>query len=348
MGIKNFHQFMKKNAPNAYRNIHISEYEGKSIAIDISGLIYKYKIIAGDKWLDAFINLIFTLRKNRVHPIFVFDGKAPQAKDNEKNKRNEQKIKQFDKVFNFRQELDNYYSTGEVTDFIRDEMKKLGPPSIGNVMPINTNLLEKKYSYMNSQIVNWSPEDIELLHQIFDCLEIPHAVSQSEAETLCASLEIEGKVSAVVSNDSDVCVYGVHKFLYELNGLDGMCVEIDTKEILKSLSFTQEQFIDFCIMCGCDYNENIPNVGPVNSYKLIKEYKSIDNLPSNYDISILNHIESRSLFATRYSYEKPSIICSQPTEKNLIEVASILQRRNSKITFENIKKVFSPTEIIFQ
>lgn len=348
MGIKNFHQFMKKKAPEAYRNVHLSEYQGKSVAIDISGLIYKYKILNKERWLDSFVQLILKLRKNLIHPIFIFDGKSPKAKDNEKTKRSQQRKILSEKVFTLRESLDSYYSSGEINENLLKEMKKIeGPPSLGNVIGINATQLEKRYSQMESQIVKWSEEDIENLHKIFDLLNISHTVSPSEAETLCASFALNGKVSAVVSNDSDVCVYGVQKFLYEINGMNEMCVEIDTSQILRSLELTQEEFVDFCIMCGCDYNDNIPNVGPVNAYKLIKQYHSIDNLPKEYSIDILNHIESRSLFSTRYETEK-EIIWEEPSSKNIIEVYNFLVLKNSRIRIEDIRQAFKPVEIVFE
>jgi flap endonuclease-1 len=33
----------------------------------------------------------------------------------------------------------------------------------------------------------------------------------------------------------------------------------------------QDQFIDFCILCGCDYTPKIPQIGPIKAYKMIKE-----------------------------------------------------------------------------
>ena len=37
-----------------------------------------------------------------------------------------------------------------------------------------------------------------------------------------------------------------------------------------------DQFIDMCILCGCDYCPTIPKIGPVRAMKLIQKYGSID------------------------------------------------------------------------
>jgi len=40
---------------------------------------------------------------------------------------------------------------------------------------------------------------------------------------------------------------------------------------------THEQFVDMCILCGCDYTSTIEGVGPTTAYKLIKEHSNIEN-----------------------------------------------------------------------
>jgi 5'-3' exonuclease len=50
-------------------------------------------------------------------------------------------------------------------------------------------------------------------------------------------------------------------------------------------------------MCGCDFNQNIPKIGPKRSYDLIKEFEDIDALPIQYDIQVLEHIKCREIFS---------------------------------------------------
>ena len=47
-------------------------------------------------------------------------------------------------------------------------------------------------------------------------------------------------------------------------------LEIRLEEMLKSLELSYEQFIDFCILCGCDYTAKIGGIGPVKALKMIK------------------------------------------------------------------------------
>jgi flap endonuclease-1 len=41
---------------------------------------------------------------------------------------------------------------------------------------------------------------------------------------------------------------------------------------------TQEQFVDLCILCGCDYTANIQGVGPIKAFKYIQEESTIENV----------------------------------------------------------------------
>ena len=41
---------------------------------------------------------------------------------------------------------------------------------------------------------------------------------------------------------------------------------------------TYEEFIDLCILCGCDYADSIDGVGPVTAFKLMKNHKNLENV----------------------------------------------------------------------
>lgn len=41
---------------------------------------------------------------------------------------------------------------------------------------------------------------------------------------------------------------------------------------------TMDEFIDLCILCGCDYTKNIGGIGPVKAFKFIKDEKNIETV----------------------------------------------------------------------
>jgi flap endonuclease-1 len=119
-------------------------------------------------------------------------------------------------------------------------------------------------------------------------------------------LAIEGKVEAVYSTDTDCLVYGCPYLITEFDKENRenlfLCV-ISLQKTLENLDISFRTFVDLCIMCGCDFNQNIPKIGPKRSYDLMKEYESIDSLPEQYDIEILEHVKCREIF----QYEKSGI-----------------------------------------
>ena len=55
------------------------------------------------------------------------------------------------------------------------------------------------------------------------------------------------------------------------------------EKVLQGLGITYDQFIDLCILLGCDYCGNIKGIGPKKSVELIKQYGSIEEILQNID-----------------------------------------------------------------
>lgn len=355
MGIKGFHPFLKKKLPGVYRQVHLSNYGGKRVAVDISGFYYKFNIINKDKWIDLFAYLVFALRKNQLHPIFIYDGEAPPEKTEEKSRRSSQKVKMGDNVMNLRFALDKFYDSGECDEILHQEMKKLvlkdrkegkKPPSLGIEEKVEVDIpaLERRYKQLEAQIVHFNENDLLILNDLFTLCGIQFIRAPGEAEAYCASLYHQGKVDLVMSNDSDVCAYKVGKFLYDVDVMRETVTEIDFQEITKGLNMTGDQFLDFCILLGTDFNDNIPGVGPVNAFKLITEKKSIEEIGKSKDISCLNHVRIREIFNTRWDH--PGEILSN-NHADVVKINNFLRLKNCRVKFETIERAFKPREIIF-
>ena len=53
---------------------------------------------------------------------------------------------------------------------------------------------------------------------------------------------------------------------------------ITLEDILTNFGMNMKEFVDMCILCGCDYCPTIPKVGTVRSFNYIKNYKNIEKL----------------------------------------------------------------------
>ena len=354
MGIKQLNKFLRNNCPDIYEEIHISEYSFKKVAIDISLYLCKFKTICGDRWLSAFINLIACLRKYEVHCAFIYDTGAPPEKEAERKERAEHRAKLEEKVFKFDEALEKYNLTGEIDTILIELYKKRtkdkGPPRLMKKFSneIDMGFVEAAVEKMKGQILYICPEDFQKTRDLFDILKVPYFNAPLEAETTCSDLCIQGLVDAVLSEDTDVLAYGTPIFLSKINTSDGTCTRINYPKMLEALKLNSGEFLDLCIMCGCDYNKNIFRVGPEKAYKYIQKYSSIEEIATNttLDISILNHIRGRELFR---EYEKVSYkikYCGTPDFQKLSE---FIFKNNINCSVDGLKKSFvHQTKIVFE
>nr|KJB72949.1 hypothetical protein B456_011G205800 [Gossypium raimondii] len=110
------------------------------------------------------------------------------------------------------------------------------------------------------------------------------ADAPSEAEAQCAALCKSGKVYAVASEDMDSLTFGTPKFLRHLMDPSSRKVpvmEFDVAKVLEELNLTMDQFIDLCILSGCDYCDSIRGIGGQTALKLIRQHGSIEEILQN-------------------------------------------------------------------
>lgn len=62
--------------------------------------------------------------------------------------------------------------------------------------------------------------------------------------------------------------------------------EFTLSKVLSELQFSQRQFIDLCIMLGCDYCESIKGIGPKRAIDLMRQYGSIETILENLDVKV--------------------------------------------------------------
>lgn len=48
--------------------------------------------------------------------------------------------------------------------------------------------------------------------------------------------------------------------------------------MLEGFGMNMAEFIDLCIMCGCDYTHSIGGIGPVKAFKLIQDNRNIETV----------------------------------------------------------------------
>jgi 5'-3' exonuclease len=348
MGINNLNPLLRKHCPHIYREVRLSEFAFQKIAIDVSLFMCKFKTIS-DNWVGSFISLITCLRKNDVHCVFIFDTGHPPEKIQERQERVQGREKIKARVDELEISLLKYETTDVFDAVIHEFFLKIeGVIHASCTKEQKITVLREKIEKKKRANFNISPEDWSTLRQLFDIMHVGYYNAPLEAETMCADLCKRGLVSGAMSDDTDVLAYGSPVFLTNINIYKETVVKIEYGDILHGLNLTSEQFLDLCIMCGTDYNKNIPKVGCETSYKYISTYGSIEEVgkQKNLDISILNHQRSRELFTKydQYVFGEDIMYNGQPDYEKLIALMTSL---NLNVNIEQIKKSYIP-KIIFE
>ena len=313
MGIENINKLIKRHCPDALITLPITALSGKRVAIDTSlwmraNMRTARKIVIERlesptdeinsaeitrEWMLLATNFAAKWIEYQVGPIFILDGAPPIEKNDVVASRKAKDIALLSTIESLYQQLSE--NPAIFPEFKREF---------------------SKYTCI-------SKENYEIFITIMKRIGIPCIQAKSEAEHLCSMLYRDGKVAGIFSTDTDILAYGggllITKFSKSrTKTADGTtipclnCVRID--KVLEGLKLTYSEFIDLCIMSGCDYNKHMPGYACIKSYKLINQHKSIDKLPRHLPVPILNHVRCRELF----SYVKYPDLISHDTENTLI------------------------------
>ena len=82
-------------------------------------------------------------RKNEIHCVFIYDNGSPPEKQKEKEERSLQKRKLEEKVEKLDIEINNFYLTQEITEYLRDYYDKLTKEKIVRLLkPDSKNIFD--------------------------------------------------------------------------------------------------------------------------------------------------------------------------------------------------------------
>jgi flap endonuclease-1 len=186
----------------------------------------------------------------------VFDGPTVAAKGVEHGRREKArkslKVKQQADLEELKQEAAEYMNPDKAVELMNVQLQM--------------EAVERRSTFVSST-------DYACLKELFTEKNIPFLVGEGDAEKKCAALCLSGQADVVATEDYDVLPCGAFRVLRNVTKSPE---EVHLQTILDCLQFTQEQFIEFCVLCGSDFTTYLPNVGPAAAYKAIQTYGSID------------------------------------------------------------------------
>src|SRR5579864_7432085 len=290
MGINKLNVVVERELGEVTKPYPISDFAGCRIAIDLSIIVHKChnkqfrKLADGIDLLnescanidDALLTKM-TVRdvlariksdfvRHSIQPVIVVDGESPELKKRYAGPKRKQAKESAKKR-------------------LRALLARLKQKGVrrGNISTADFEELVKIH-YQTREMGR------DVLKKVAEALEaknypVLHAVS--EAEELCTKLCLEGKVKAVYSTDTDnivrrcplmitnICREGpigdwsdgsdVYAHAYGYNPL-----------IHERMGLNYEEFVDFCIMMGCDYNQRMKGMREWHIVQYLFFYGSIE------------------------------------------------------------------------
>lgn len=308
MGIHGLTKVIGDYAPSAVKENEIKNYFGRKVAIDASMCIYQFLIAvrqdgnvltnAEGETTSHLMGLFYrTIRmvEHGIKPVYVFDGKPPDMKSGELSKRKERR-EEAEKALHEAEEA------GE-----QENMEKF-----------------------TKRLVKVTKEHNEECKQLLKLMGIPYIDAPCEAEAQCAALVKAGKVYAVGTEDMDALTFGSTVLLRHLTFSEARKMpikEFHLDRVLREMNLTQDEFIDLCILLGCDYCDSIRGIGPKRAFDLIKQYRNIDEILKHLDTKKYHVPENWPYQQARELFKAPDVMdddtielkWTEPDEKALVQ-----------------------------
>lgn len=264
MGILGLSKLIADVCPQAIKEGEIKHYFGRKVAIDASMCLYQFLIavraegaqltsVDGETTSHLMGMFYRTIRllDNGIKPLYVFDGKPPDLKSGELAKRAER----------------------------REEAQKAlqVATEAGNEADIDK---------FNRRLVRVTKEHANEAKELLKLMGVPYVEAPCEAEAQCAALVKSGKVYATATEDMDALTFGSTVLLRHLTFSEARKMpvkEINYNKVLDGFGLTSKEFIDLCILLGCDYCEGIKGIGPKRAIELMNSYRDIETILENID-----------------------------------------------------------------
>lgn len=289
-------------------------HKGRKVAIDASMCLYQFLIavraegaqltsVDGEttSHLMGFFYRTIRLLEHGIKPLYVFDGKPPDLKSGELAKRagrREEAQKALDKATEDGNEAD----------------------------------MEK----FQRRLVKVTKEHAEEVKELLKLMGVPFVEAPCEAEAQCAALVKTGKVYATATEDMDALTFGSNVLLRHLTFSEARKMpvkEFHYNKVLEGFGLTSKEFIDLCILLGCDYCDGIRGIGPKRAIELMNTHKDIETILENIDQKRFTVPSNWNYDLARELFINPHVddisIADVSSETNLFKYL-MLNKSNSK------------------
>lgn len=275
MGISSLNHLLREHAKSAFSNIKLGSLpRGCRIAVDLSILMYNIKSMAlegGKLALDLIRDFVTRSKEHGFVLVFVVDGKAGPEKAEEWDRRRDEKAILLERAGTISKELAETTNETKISE-LTTKLKKLEELTIS--------LKSEEKAAMLDELSK------------MECIVL---YATGEADPLLAYLAKNGYVDYVLSRDTDMFAYGCPYVLREIidtadSYFDFEYEIVDMSKALIELRLTRAEFLDICILAGCDYFKPSTSTMKYDKYWInavfsaIKRRKSIEHVIGNGEL----------------------------------------------------------------
>ncbi|KAL8907847.1 MAG: hypothetical protein Q9207_001170 [Kuettlingeria erythrocarpa] len=130
--------------------------------------------------------------------------------------------------------------------------------------------------------VDVTPEMARQLIEELKAEGVQYVVAPYEADAQLAYLEKRGIIQGILSEDSDLLVFGAKRLLTKLDQY-GDCIEICRNDFTRCREITMAGWTDaefrcMAILSGCDYLASFNKMGLKTAYQKVRKYKTIERI----------------------------------------------------------------------
>lgn len=130
--------------------------------------------------------------------------------------------------------------------------------------------------------VNVTPEMARQLIEELKHHNIQYVVAPYEADSQLAYLERQGIINGILSEDSDLLVFGAKCLITKLDKY-GECVEINRNHFtacreISLVGWSHADFRRMAMLSGCDYLPGIGKMGLKTAHRMLRKHKTVDRL----------------------------------------------------------------------
>ncbi|KAI8626154.1 hypothetical protein F5Y19DRAFT_228433 [Xylariaceae sp. FL1651] len=248
MGIQGLLPLLK----SIHRPTELKKFSGETFGVDAYGWLHRGAISCAielaqgkstRRYVDFAMNRVRMVKHFGVTPYMVFDGDYLPSKAATEASRSQR----------------------------REEGRKVGLGLLKAGKPSQAHQELQK-------AIDVTPEMARHLIEALKKANIPYVVAPYEADAQLVYLERQGIISGIISEDSDLLVFGAKRLITKLDQ-HGQCIEINRRDLnacreVSFIGWDDTLFRQMAILSGCDYLGGINSFGLKTAHRMLRKHKT--------------------------------------------------------------------------